>query len=73
MAAAAALLSAQADGIALDAFRAQIIPDTQDLITWRIGEQGFDMHLSGQVPARIAQALRGEVAGAASCLMAGPT
>ncbi len=59
---AAALVTADAHGVALDDFRAAIIPDSADLITWHIGDQGFDMHLSGKVPGRIAQALRGELA-----------
>jgi predicted naringenin-chalcone synthase len=59
--AAAALVTADAQGIALHDFHATTIPDTQGLITWRIGDQGFDMHLSGKVPARIATALRAEV------------
>ena len=58
--ATAALVTAEAQGIALHDFYAATIPDTQDLITWRIGDQGFDMHLSGKVPARIATALRHE-------------
>ncbi len=58
--ATAALVTADAHGIALHDFHASTIPDTQDLITWRIGDQGFDMHLSGKVPARIAGALRSE-------------
>jgi len=58
--ATAALVTADAHGIALHDFHASTIPGTQDLITWRIGDQGFDMHLSGKVPARIAASLRGE-------------
>lgn len=56
--ATAALVTAEPHGLALHDFRSATLPDTQDLITWGIGDQGFDMHLSGQVPARIAQALR---------------
>jgi predicted naringenin-chalcone synthase len=55
---AAALVTAEARGIALGDFRAAIVPDSEDLITWHIGDQGFRMHLSGKVPGRIAQALR---------------
>ena len=58
--ASAALVTADAVGIALDDFRAQVIPDSADLITWQIGDQGFRMYLSGRVPGRIAQALRSE-------------
>ncbi len=58
--AAAALVTAEPHGIALHGFHATTLPDTQDLITWRIGDQGFDMHLSGKVPGAIATALRAE-------------
>lgn len=58
--AAAALVTAEPHGMALHGFHATTIPDTEDLITWRIGDHGFDMHLSGQVPAAISTALRME-------------
>ena len=60
--AAAALVSGDETGLALDDFRAAVIPDSASLITWRIGDQGFDMHLSGKVPSRIAAALREDLA-----------
>ncbi len=56
--ASAALVTSRPEGVALGDFRAQIIPDSHDLITWKIGDQGFEMHLSGKVPGRIAEALR---------------
>ncbi len=59
---AAALVTAESEGIALGDFRAAVIPDSAGLITWRIGAQGFVMHLSGQVPGRIARVLRAELA-----------
>ena len=62
---AAALVTADATGIALRDFRAAVIPDSQDLITWQIGDEGFRMYLSGKVPGRIAGALRDELARAA--------
>ncbi|TCM16428.1 putative naringenin-chalcone synthase [Novosphingobium sp. PhB165] len=55
--AAAALVTAEPGGIALHDFRAATIPGTADAITWNIRDQGFDMHLGGEVPARIAAAL----------------
>jgi predicted naringenin-chalcone synthase len=58
--ATAALVTADPSGIALGAFRSIILPDSAALITWTIGDQGFLMHLSGQVPARIATALRAQ-------------
>jgi predicted naringenin-chalcone synthase len=60
--AAAALVTGDATGLALGDFRAAIIPGSADLITWHIGDQGFDMHLSGKVPGRIAAALREDLA-----------
>lgn len=54
---AASLVSARAQGVAMDAFLALQIPETRDLITWRIRELGFDLHLSGQVPAELRRAL----------------
>ena len=57
--ATAALVTAEPHGLALHDFRSATLPDTQDLITWGIGDQGFDMHLSGQVPARIAPGAAG--------------
>jgi predicted naringenin-chalcone synthase len=58
---AAALVTAESHGIALDRFRAVVIPGTGDLITWNIREFGFDMVLSGQVPGTIHDALRTSV------------
>jgi predicted naringenin-chalcone synthase len=55
---AASLVSAQPQGLAIDSFLAVSIPNSSHLITWRIGELGFDMHLSGQVPGEIGGALR---------------
>jgi predicted naringenin-chalcone synthase len=51
--ASAALVTADRTGIALGRFQATVIPRSHDLITWRIGNTGFEMHLSGQVPGRI--------------------
>jgi len=58
----AALVTSNRAGIALGDFRAVILPDSAGLITWDIGDHGFLMHLSGQVPARIAAALRADLA-----------
>lgn len=55
--AAAALVSAQPRGLAIERFFAATLPDSADLIRWTIGDQGFGMHLSGEVPARIGTAL----------------
>ena len=55
---AACVVSAKPVGLAIDSFRALRIPETSHLITWKIRELGFDMHLSGQVPAEIAKAMK---------------
>jgi predicted naringenin-chalcone synthase len=54
---AASLVSAEPRGLAIDSFLAVTIPETSQLITWRIGELGFDMQLSGKVPGEIGKAL----------------
>jgi predicted naringenin-chalcone synthase len=59
----AALVTADEHGIALGDFRAALIPDSEDCITWHVGDQGFVMHLSGQVPGKITQALREDAGG----------
>jgi alpha-pyrone synthase len=54
---AASLISAEPVGFAMDSFRSLLIPETRDLITWRIRGVGFDMLLSGKVPGEIGKAL----------------
>jgi alpha-pyrone synthase len=54
---AACLVSARPQGLAMDSFFALQFPETSHLITWRIRELGFDMHLSGQVPTELRRAL----------------
>ena len=49
----ACVVSGEPHGLAIDSFLAVTLPQTSDLITWRIGEMGFDMQLSGKVPAEI--------------------
>lgn len=56
--AAAALVSADPVGLSLDRFHAALMPEAADQITWRVGDQGFAMFLSGQVPASVGAALR---------------
>lgn len=50
---AASLVTADPVGIAVDRFHAALLPDTQRLITWNVGDVGFDMVLSPKVPAAI--------------------
>lgn len=58
--AAAVVLSAAegATGPALLATGSNVFPDTADLMTWRIGDHGFEMHLAAAVPAAIEAGLR---------------
>jgi alpha-pyrone synthase len=55
--AAAALISAEGPGLALEDGISAALPQSEDLIRWAIGDEGFAMHLSGEVPARIEAAL----------------
>jgi alpha-pyrone synthase len=56
----ASLISSSPLGFAIDSFGTSVIPETRDLITWRVGDGGFLMHLSGQVPSEIERLLRQE-------------
>ncbi len=55
--AAASLITANEQGFALDSFKAVMVPETRGLITWKIRGLGFDMLLSGKVPAELGRAL----------------
>jgi len=55
---AAALITAEPQGLSLDSFHAEVAQDSQEQITWNIRDQGFDMFLSGQVPTSIGRALK---------------
>ena len=55
---AAAVVSRDPVGVALDRFATAVAPQTEQLITWSIGDQGFDMVLSGRVPGAIRDAMR---------------
>lgn len=55
---AASIVSAEAVGIELQSFHCAALPDSSGLITWHIGDQGFDMYLSGQVPHTLVDGLK---------------
>ena len=66
---AAALVTADEEGLALDGFRTVLIPETRDLIRWNIRSFGFDMVLSGRVPSAIEAGLHaqaGDIVGGAA-------
>ena len=54
---AASVVSAEPIGIKLNRFYADVLPDSADQITWLVGNSGFDMTLSGQVPATLGRHL----------------
>jgi len=55
--ATASLITACEQGFALDSFKTVRVPETRGLITWKIRGLGFDMLLSGRVPAELGRAL----------------
>ncbi|MFD2051759.1 type III polyketide synthase [Mesorhizobium calcicola] len=55
---AAALVTAEPSGIELDSFHCTVVDERRDLMRWDIRDHGFDMVLSGQVPAAIHETLR---------------
>jgi len=58
--AAAALVTGEPRGLGIAAPFTAALPDSGELIQWTIGDTGFDMVLSGEVPGRIASALQDE-------------
>lgn len=60
--ASAALVTADPTGLAIDGFKALLARDARDLMTWTVRDDGFDMVLSGRVPATIQEVLRENVA-----------
>jgi len=60
--AAAALVTGEADGLELVSPFTVTLPESNDLIRWTIGDTGFEMVLSGEVPGRIGAALAEEEA-----------
>ena len=57
--AAAAIVSTEGPGLALGDSLSAALEDSDGLITWTIGDTGFLMNLSGEVPGRLARALAG--------------
>jgi len=55
---AASLITSEPAGLEIGGFRAMQIEGTRGLITWRVGDIGFDMLLSGRVPGEIGKAMR---------------
>jgi predicted naringenin-chalcone synthase len=55
--AAAVLVTAEGPGLALGEGLSLTLADSHELITWTIGDTGFAMELSGEVPGKLAEAL----------------
>lgn len=55
--AAAAIVSTEGPGLALREGLSAAIEESDGLITWTIGDTGFVMNLSGEVPGRLSRAL----------------
>jgi alpha-pyrone synthase len=55
--AAAALITGDENGFAIERPFSLNLAGSADLIGWQIGNRGFIMHLSGEVPGRIQEAL----------------
>jgi predicted naringenin-chalcone synthase len=55
---AASLIGSEPTGVEMDSFNALRIEGTRDLITWRVGDLGFDMFLSTHVPTAIVRGMR---------------
>lgn len=55
--AAAGIVSAEPYGLTLGEGRSLALENSDDLIRWTIGDKGFEMTLSGEVPGRLREAL----------------
>ena len=58
--AAAALVTAEPDGFEMSHLFSMELEQSAELIQWKIGDTGFEMTLSGEVPGRIQHALQDE-------------
>ena len=56
--AAAAIVTSSGPGLSITTPFAETLPTSSELIRWTVGDQGFAMHLSGEVPGRIAEGLK---------------
>ncbi|PZW47047.1 putative naringenin-chalcone synthase [Humitalea rosea] len=66
--AACALVTAEPEGLRLDGFTSTLLPEGEEEMVWQVGMQGFDLHLSPDVPATLKRLLPG----AAAALLPGP-
>ena len=54
---AAALISAEPKGFAMDSFHAEVFPEAASQMAWHIRDLGFDMVLSSRVPSSVGEAI----------------
>lgn len=54
----ASLIRADNKGLALDDFRAVPVPQTKEMISWRIGDMGFNMELSSRIPGELRRVMK---------------
>ncbi len=59
--AAAAVLAASDEGVRIRRFASAIIPGTEGMMSWQIGDHGFEMQLSASVPEVLAREVPGWV------------
>jgi len=59
--AAAALVTSEPGGLEMSHLFSMQLEESAELIQWQIGDTGFEMTLSGEVPGRIQQALSDEM------------
>lgn len=55
----AAIVSAEPEGLRLDRFKCEVLEENQSLIRWNIGDRGFEMYLSTDVPNVLGRHLPG--------------
>jgi alpha-pyrone synthase len=56
---AASLISAQPQGLELQRFHCDVLPAAAELITWRVGDRGFDMVLAPALPKVLSENIAG--------------
>jgi len=59
---AASLISAEPAGGRIEGFHSGILPQSEEQILWQVGQNGFDIRLSGAVPGSIGRGLPGVMA-----------
>ena len=60
--AASAIISQGGEGPVLESFNTCLFPETSDLMTWNIGDNGFEMRLSPRVPVVLKRSVHGWIA-----------